>query len=550
VNDRRILFTMTLRRFAQMAALAVIYLIVARAGLLFDAESGFATLVWPPTGIAIAVLLIAGLWMWPAILISAFAVNVWTGAPIAVAAGIAIGNTLEALIAVSILRRWPRFDSSLADVHSVGGLVTVAIVATTTSATVGVASLFAGCVIASAQLVETWRAWWVGDALGALVIAPLLLTWRLVSPARSLRSLEALAVGVLLIGISLLVFGPTLAAVSPFQQVYAVIPILTWIAVRFGPRGAATASFAVAAIAIAATSLSVGPFARETLRGGLMALQVYIGFIAATFIVVAALASERARAARDAEQRRHELEIALQSMQVAREHAEHASGVKTDFLRMVSHELRTPLATLLLQIERLNLEPDVDRRKLVSSMNAQGQRLHHLIDGLLEFARIQSGRLELHVESADPCGLVSECADELRPLAETNHLGLDLETTAAPARFATDQRLLRLIVMNLAHNALKFTAKGKVTIVLGGDVRELRITVRDTGRGIPPADQQRVFEPFEHLDPVRSKHLPGVGLGLALVHAIVTALGGMISLESAVGHGSSFSVTLPSGSDG
>ncbi len=543
---------MTPRRFAQMTALAVTYVIVARAGLLFDAESGFATLVWPPTGIAIAVLLIAGRWMWPAILIGAFAVNVWTGAPIAVASGIGIGNTLEAVIAVSILQRWPRFDSALADVHSVAGLVTVAIIATTTSATVGVASLFVGGVIASAHSVETWRAWWVGDLLGALVIAPLLLTWRTGSPARSLRSLEALAACVLLIAVSWLVFGPTLAAVSPFQQLYAVIPILTWIAVRFGPRGAATATFVVAGIAIAATSLSVGPFARETLRGGLMALQVYVAFVAATFIVVAALASERSRAAREAEQRRRELETALQSMQVAREHAEHASAVKTDFLRMVSHELRTPLATLFVQIERLKLEPDVDadRRKLVTGMHAQGQRLHHLIDGLLDFARIQSGKLELHVESVDPCRVVNDCADELGPLADANRLGLDLDTTAAPACFATDERLLRLIVINLAHNALKFTAKGKVTIVLAGDTRELRITVSDTGRGIPPADQQRVFEPFEHLDPVRSKHVPGVGLGLALVHAIVTALGGTISLESVVDRGSSFTVTLPSGSDG
>jgi signal transduction histidine kinase len=168
----------------------------------------------------------------------------------------------------------------------------------------------------------------------------------------------------------------------------------------------------------------------------------------------------------------------------------------------------------------------------------------------LDFARIQSGRLELHVESADPRRLVNDCADELRPLAEANQLGLDLDTTEAPARFATDQRLLRLIVINLAHNALKFTAKGKVTIVLAGDIRELRITVRDTGRGISPADQQRVFEPFEQLDPVRSKHVPGVGLGLALVHAIVTALEGTISLESAVDQGSSFTLTLPSGSDG
>ena len=532
-----------------MTALAVIYAVVARAGLLFDAESGFATLVWPPTGIAIAVLLIAGRWMWPAILIGAFAANAWTGAPIAAASGIAFGNTLEAVIAVAILRRWPGFESTLADMRSAGGLLTVAIVAPIASATVGVVSLFAGGVVASAQLVETWRAWWVGDLLGALVVAPLLLTWRAGSPARPLRSLEALAAGALLIAISSLVFGPTLPSVGPFQQVYAVIPILTWIAVRFGPRGAATATFVVAAIAIAATSLSVGAFTRETLRGGLMALQVYIAFIAATFIVVAALASERARAARDAEQRRRELETALQAMQVAREHAEHASGVKTDFLRMVSHELRTPLATLLVQIELLKFD-ETDRDSLVTSMLAQGQRLHHLIDGLLDFARIQSGRLELHVESADPRRLVSECTDELRPLAEANQLGLELETGGAPARFTTDQRLLRLIVINLANNALKFTAKGGVTIVLAGDPRELRITVRDTGRGIPPEDHHRVFEPFEQVDPVRRKHVPGVGLGLPLVHAIVTALGGTISLESVVDQGSSFTVALPGGGGG
>jgi signal transduction histidine kinase len=331
-----------------------------------------------------------------------------------------------------------------------------------------------------------------------------------------------------------------------------VIPILTWISVRFGPRGAATATFVVAAIAITATTFSVGPFARETLRGGLMALQVYIAFVAATFIFVAALASERARAARDAEQRRRELETALQAMQVALEHSERASEVKTDFLRMVSHELRTPLATLLLQIEQLKLAPeaDSDRGRLVTGMHAQGQRLHHLIDGLLDFARIQSGKLEIHAEPADPRHLVNDCAEELRPLAETNRLGLELDINAAPPSFVTDQRLLRLVVINLAHNALKFAAKGTVTIALAGDARELRLTVRDTGPGIPPADQQRVFEPFEQLAPVRRKHVPGVGLGLALVRAIVTALGGTISLESAVDRGSSFTVTLPGGSDG
>src|SRR5260221_2135762 len=219
---------MALRRLVQLTALAATYVVVARLGLLFDAVSGFATLVWPPTGIAIAVLLLAGTWLWPGIFIGAFVVNVWTGAPIAVALGIATGNTLEAVIAMSILQHWRRFDRALADVRSVAGLVAVAVLATVASATVGVISLYAGAVIGSAQIGETWRAWWVGDLLGAIVVAPVILTWSRDSAARSMRSPEAVvAIGVLA-ATSWLVFGPTFAAVDPFPQGYAPFSVLTW----------------------------------------------------------------------------------------------------------------------------------------------------------------------------------------------------------------------------------------------------------------------------------------------------------------------------------
>src|SRR4029077_16192986 len=105
---------------------------------------------------------------------------------IAVALGIATGNTLEAVIAVSILQRLRRFDPALADVRSVASLAAVAMVATLASATAGVISLYAGGVIGSAQIGETWRAWWVGDVLGAIVVAPLILSWTRESSARSL----------------------------------------------------------------------------------------------------------------------------------------------------------------------------------------------------------------------------------------------------------------------------------------------------------------------------------------------------------------------------
>ncbi len=526
-------------KWLRLAALAAAYAAVARLGLLFDAVSGFASLVWPPTGLAIAAVVIGGARVWPAILVGAFAANVWAGAPVVVACGIAVGNTLEAVAAGVVLGRAPGFERALGNVRSAIWIVVVAIAATAISASIGVGALLAGHVIG--DVAETWRAWWVGDMLGALVVAPLLLVFATASAARPLRSLEGIAGLAVLVATSWLVLGPTIGAVHPFQQVYAVFPVLTWLAVRFGPRGAAAGTFAVAAIAIAATTLGVGPFARETLRGGLMELQVFVAFVAATFMTVAALASERMRAARDAEQKRRELETALQSTRVARQHAEHASAVKSDFLSMVSHELRMPLATLLLQIERLHIE----RGELADPMRAQGQRLAHLIDGLLDYARIQSGRLTLQIETIDPRALVADCVEELRPMAAQKQLALEVDTSSAPATFASDEHLLRLVVINLVGNALKFTKEGRVDVTVASDGDALRISVRDTGPGIAPQDQQRVFEPFEQVDPVRRKHVPGVGLGLTLVRALVDALGGQISLESTRGLGSTFALAFP-----
>ena len=110
----------------------------------------------------------------------------------------------------------------------------------------------------------------------------------------------------------------------------------------------------------------------------------------------------------------------------------------------------------------------------------------------------------------------------------------------------TDRRLLRLVLANLVGNAVKFTERGSVTVSLGHSADTHSFEVSDTGPGIPPEDQRRIFDPFEQLDPIRHKHVPGVGLGLALVQQLVTALGGEITLESQVGRGSAFKVTLPS----
>jgi len=249
--------------------------------------------------------------------------------------------------------------------------------------------------------------------------------------------------------------------------------------------------------------------------------------------------------------RRRELQTALETAEVARDHAERASQVKTNFLRLVSHELRTPLTAQQLQLQLLerNRETPLTPRQegVVRRLAVSSQRLQELVESLLEYSRLESGRLTTHVETLEPAAVAGEVVDELRPRAEEKGLDLRLTVAAELPPLRSDPRLLRVILSNLVDNAVKYTEQGRVEVALAWRDGEHHFSVSDTGPGIPPDQHALIFEPFEQLEPVRRKHTPGVGLGLALVKDLVEALGGQIRLRSEVGAGSTFTVSLPQG---
>jgi signal transduction histidine kinase len=253
--------------------------------------------------------------------------------------------------------------------------------------------------------------------------------------------------------------------------------------------------------------------------------------------------------AREVVHQKRELHAALESMRAAREQAEEASRLKSGFLAMVSHELRTPLAALQLQLERLQSstvrELPHDKQVLVQRMASSVGRLHGLIEGLLHYARIESGRFSVSTESLDVGKMASEVLEELRGVADEKGLALRLDVENAAPGFEGDRELVRLILMHLVENGLKFTEHGQVRVSVGFDDRSCRLTVVDSGPGIPRDQQAQIFQPFEPGETVHRKHLPGIGLGLSLVRQLVDALGGSITLTSRVGHGTKFSVRLP-----
>ena len=299
---------------ARGAVLAALYVALARIGLGFHAVSEFATLVWPPSGVALAALLALGFRFWPSIAVGAFVANLWNGAAVPVALGIAAGNTGEALFAAWALQRIPGFRVSLDRLKDVLGLVLLGgVVSPMISATVGVASLSLGGILAPAARAEAWRAWWLGDSVAILIVTPLLLTWRAPVTDRRRPPLAESATLALLLGFgSYFLFDLASPGLTSL-----LAPLLIWAALRFDVRGAACATLLVSVIAVWAAARGHGPFARPVVQDSLVRLQAFMALTAATLLVLGAMALERRRAEharREAEENTRESEARYRTL--------------------------------------------------------------------------------------------------------------------------------------------------------------------------------------------------------------------------------------------
>jgi PAS domain S-box-containing protein len=249
--------------------------------------------------------------------------------------------------------------------------------------------------------------------------------------------------------------------------------------------------------------------------------------------------------ARESARRKRQLEHSLEETRIARLQAEEASRAKSDLLNLFSHEMNTPLTTVqlsLASVQRNGFRPENTR--IFERLRHATRRLKHLVAGILEYTRADSGRIVQDIEPLDVRALATEVLEELEP--EAHQKGLELILTASDMpRLQSDAELVRTILFNLTSNALRHTQRGRVEVSLHCEPRGHILEIRDTGPGIPRESWSRIFEPFEQLGPLRHKSTPGVGLGLALVKKLVESLHGQVELESEVGVGSTFRVVLP-----
>jgi signal transduction histidine kinase/ActR/RegA family two-component response regulator len=386
-----------------------------------------------------------------------------------------------------------------------------------------------------------WSEWTAANVMGAAIALPvaLILLDRSHQQGFRIRPAEALATQVLVVATSVVIF-----AVDIDYRVLLFAPVML-AAFRGGPRAVALAVVGSMAVAIPATLHRTGVDIKVAL-GPLRHTLIFHIVLYAVGLVAALALSRQAR---------------LQALLVRRQAAARAAQIraqaanqaKSEFLATISHEIRTPLNSILgfaaLVADDQTLSPE-NRRRL-ALVDSAGRSLAEIVGDLLDFAKVEAGRLDLSLTPTTPSALLRDAVAIMAPEAAAK--GLYLRTLCEASGegdvdtpLALDETRLRQVLLNLLANALKFTSQGGVTVRLtaGPAPGALRFEVADTGIGIAADVQPRLFQRFSQADSSISRSFGGTGLGLAISKALVSRMGGEIGVDSQLGQGARFWITL------
>jgi signal transduction histidine kinase len=505
--------------------LAAIYTLAGKLGLALAFVNASATAVWPPTGIALAAVLVFGPRVWPGIFLGAFLTNETTAGSVVTSLLIASGNTLEALVGAYLVNRFAGGRLAFENGRSIFRFVLLAgFVGTSVSATIGVTTLSLSGLSEWSAYRSTWLTWWLGDASGAIIVTPALLLWTANHHMRwsreQLRELVALVVASVVVG--WLVF-----VVSEYPLGFLCIPICVWAAGRFGQREAATVTCLLSLIALWGTVHGFGTFARDSVNDALLLIQAFLAVTSVIGLIVGAAMSGRNMAEESLRRAYAELRMSYERIrQLAGRVISAEEAIRADISRDLHDDVCQELACMSLAASSL-------KRSSGDIQDADAQlalaELQQKVVGLVEGVRGLSHNL--HPSTLRLVGLASALEAHCIEVEKRHQVRVGFKIEGDLGHVHPD---VALSLFRIAQEALRNAVYGEarrlaVSIARARD--HIELTVTDDGRGFD-------------LEAVRRD---GSGLGLVSMEERAHVVGGDLQIITRPGQGTTIHVRIPAG---
>jgi signal transduction histidine kinase len=525
---------------ALLAIVAAVYFALAQFVIRLNDPVQLGAGFWPAAGVSLGLLLLLPGRRWPWVLggiaVAEFGGDLIHGYQVGAIGFWTAGNVVEPLVGAFLIRRFSSEHGALTPLKSlVGFIVFGVIIGPFLGATIGSLGTILGYASPAAIV---WPKYVVGDALGVLVVAPVLLTWRQQSLSRSWREAGALAVSAT--AVTLLVFR-NWDVVWDVTLPYLIVPFLMWAGLRFGLPGVALMGFLVANVANWATAMGYGPFA---IAGGaahaVTLLQLYLGITLISSLVLASLAGDL-----------------TDSREMARQQAEHTAEIERSrefrdaFIGVLSHEIRTPITTIygmseILRKRHASLDA-ATMAQYLEDISTESDRLRRLTEDLLVLSRAQGNGLQLAANPMALGHLVRKTVNTERARAADRPFTVDVPS-GLPIVLGEDV-YVEQVLRNFLGNAAKYSPPGTpIRVAVRSEARGVAVRVVDAGPGLPDGPPERLFELF-YRAPDAIGTSAGAGVGLFVCHALVEAMGGRVWASEAETGGAEFGFWLPTTPD-